>query len=107
MKRFLLTVLSLFLSLSFYSCAIKKDETDKMIDQMTLREKAAQMLMPSIRYETFYSDDCFSYLTELNEAYTKLIAGNGFGGIILLCSEMRIRRSISARSRSLTGSPET
>ena len=83
MKRFLLTVLSLFLSLSFYSCAIKKDETDKMIDQMTLREKAAQMLMPSIRYETFYSDDCFSYLTELNEAYTKLIAGNGFGGIIL------------------------
>ncbi|MBR4471615.1 MAG: hypothetical protein IKS54_09940 [Erysipelotrichaceae bacterium] len=72
------------------SCTVKEeDEATKILRSMTLEEKAAQMLVPSFRYDEYISSDDFSFLTKMNEEYEKLISRYGFGGIILFSGNLK------------------
>ena len=87
MKKIIpLLVLLMILS----SCMFKEeDEATKILRSMSLEEKAAQMLIPSFRYDEYISSDDFSFLREMNEEYEGLISKYGFGGIILFSGNLK------------------
>ena len=60
-----------------------------MIDAMSLREKAAQLLIPSVRYSHYASDSDFEGMIEMDEALRTLLTENGFGGVILFSENIR------------------
>lgn len=60
-----------------------------MIDAMSLREKAAQLLIPSVRYSHYASDNNYDGLTEMDDALKQLLTENGFGGVILFSENIR------------------
>ncbi|MDY6417366.1 MAG: glycoside hydrolase family 3 N-terminal domain-containing protein, partial [Bacteroidales bacterium] len=74
----------------------KKNDIDKMISKMSLKDKVTQMIMPSLRFKTYEygldengnqalnSED----LEVLDEKFTALLEEYKFGGVILFSENL-------------------
>jgi beta-N-acetylhexosaminidase len=84
MRKILSLLLIILLSCSLASCKDQEtDEVQEILEKMTLREKAAQMLMPSFSYASYRSNDINVPMTALTAEVSQIIEDLGFGGIIL------------------------
>ena len=89
MKKFFISICIVLMCITMTSCnRSSKDETEKIIDQMSLRQKAAQLLIPSFRYNYYRSSSDFAYLTSLTPEIEELIKEYGFGGVILFAGNI-------------------
>ena len=90
MKKIVLCFLLICMCAGLASCKTEtKDEIDQLIDHMSLREKAAQLLIPSIRYSRYVSENDYAGMTQMDEALRALLEENNFGGVILFSENIR------------------
>ncbi|MCR4632563.1 MAG: glycoside hydrolase family 3 protein [Erysipelotrichaceae bacterium] len=84
MKKLLSFLLILMMCMALVSCkSEEKDEIGQIIDSLTLPQKAAQLLIPSLRYSRYVSEDNYDPLLQIGEKEIELLSSTGFGGIIL------------------------
>ena len=67
---------------------ISDEEIDKIIDDMTLREKIGQMIMPDFRFWTEEGQEQKEW-TEMNDEVKKIMEDYHFGGIILFAQNVQ------------------
>ncbi|MBQ6334602.1 MAG: hypothetical protein IJI46_06005 [Erysipelotrichaceae bacterium] len=90
MKKLINLVLVCLLGSCLLSCQnSQKDQVQAILNSMSLKEKAAQMLMPSFRYEDFTSMDDYVSLTEITPIVKETIEEYGFGGVILFTDNIQ------------------
>lgn len=96
MKKIINVFISIMIVFSLFGCNYNENSKyNKMIKNMTLRDKIAQMIMVQIRFESFVSDNEYEGLLVLNNQYKKFLQDNKFGGVILFLEN--IDNSIQVR----------
>ena len=83
------------------------DYLEEVIKNMTLEQKISQMLMPSLRYETYVTDYNYVPVTELSDDMADLIARHGFAGIILFTENFEGKENAKQEAYDLISAIKT
>ncbi len=90
MKKIAILILNILLLSTLFGCRNSEaDRVKQIVDNMTLKEKAAQMLMPSFRFREYGKEDQSEDLTSITPELEELLKEYGFGGIILFSNNIK------------------
>lgn len=88
--KLLLGILALSLLALLFMCRPdNRTKEEKILADMDLRQKAAQMLMPGFCYERYADTSDYEPLLGMNGKLEKLLSEYGFGGVLLYASNMK------------------
>ena len=84
MKKLLVVVVNILMIIALFGCDNSKEaKLKKIISDMPLEKKVAQMIMPSFKYKAYLSESSYIVMDEITKRVADIVSECGFGGILL------------------------